>query len=80
MLGFIGFMIISQSASFRPLANKPLIFEEASSLWQQSSLDANVTQFLSRNRKAEQIQSINNEINQKVVGASKVLISMSFAS
>lgn len=82
MLGFIGFMIISLISIVPTISQQTVnFFEEAPSLWQQLqawmlTLPNSYPEIV----QAEQIQSINNEINQKVVGASEALISMSFAS
>jgi putative permease len=82
MLGFIGFMIISLISIVPTISQQTLnFFEEAPSLWQQlQSWMLTLPNAYPEIVQAEQIQSINNEINQKVVGASEALISMSFAS
>lgn len=82
MLVFIGFMIIAL-LSLLPTISKQLVnlFEEAPGMWQQlQAWFLTLPESYPEIVQAEQIQSINNEINQKVVAASETLISMSFAS
>ncbi|UTP72143.1 AI-2E family transporter [Alteromonas sp. LMIT006] len=82
MLGFIGFMLISLISLLPTISQQTVNFiEEVPSLWQQLqawmlTLPDSYPELV----QAEQIRSINSEINQKVVGASQALISMSFAS
>lgn len=82
MLGFIGFMLISLISLLPTISQQTVNFiEEVPSLWQQLqawllTLPDSYPELV----QAEQIRSINSEINQKVVGASEALISMSFAS